>query len=289
MKICCTVLLLVCLPTVSCAQVPFLKKKDKDSKTHEPGAVVDTLRSGTAAQRSQLATELGIMTPNFSNPTTKSDVPCAKFDHVDERRVRLRTDAENAVIIAGSGECDSTYIIVFDKAQKSEWRHLPTVRLAARAQPPEVTFAELIQPGVSEIVVHREMTRDSGSAQQENFVVLKLLHDWLVPVLDTAERVELTMPDRPENDADNVEQSQQSTFHLMKADPNSGASARILEKEVLKQRKTNLTRYRLWSWDPELERFRSSPHDGSEIPQPSPPKKAAAQSAGGAAVQPKQK
>ena len=287
MKICCTLVILVCFPAVSCAQLPFLKK-NKDSKAHEPDAVFDTLRSGSAVQRSQLATELGIMTPNFSSPTAKSNAPCVNFDHVDERRVRLRTDAENVVIVASSGECDSTYIIVFDKAQKSEWHHL-AVRLAARAQPPEISFAELIQPGVSEIVVHREITRDSGSAQQENFVVLKLLHDWLVPVLDTAERVELTMPDQPENDADNVEQSQQSTFRLMKADPNSGASTRILEKEVLKQRKTNLTRYRLWSWDPELERFRSSPHDGSEIAQPPPPKNAATPSAGGAAVQPKQK
>src|SRR5208283_2241782 len=184
---------------------------------------------------------------------------------------------------------DSTYIIVFDKVPKSQWRQLPMVRLAARTQRPEVSFAELIQPGVSEIVVHRETTHNSGNAQQENFVVLKLLHDRLVPVLDTVERLELTMPDRPEYHADNVVQSQQSTFSLIQADPNSGASTHILEKEVLKERKTNLTRYRLWSWDPELERFRSSPHDGSEIAQPALPKKAAAQSAAGTAVQPKQK
>jgi hypothetical protein len=268
MKICCTLLLLVCFTAVAFAQVPFLKKKEKESKTYEPDAVANTLRSGSAVQRSQLATELGIITPNFSFPATKSDAPCVNFDHVDKQRVRLRTDAENAVIIASSGECDSIYILVFDKVQKSEWRQLPAVRLAARTQRPEVSFAELIQPGVSEIVVHRETTRNSGNAQQENFVVLKLLHNRLVSVLDTVERLELTMPDRPENNADNVVQSQQSTFSLVQADPKSGASTCILEKEVFKERKTNLTRYRLWSWDPELERFRSSPHDGSGIAQP---------------------
>jgi hypothetical protein len=166
---------------------------------------------------------------------------------------------------------------------------LPTVRLAARTQRPEVSFAELIQPGVSEIVVHRATTRLSGGARQENFVVLKLLHGRLVPMLDTVERLELTMPDRPENEADNVVQSQQSTFRLLQTEPNSGASTHILEKAVIKERKTNITCYRLWSWDPELERFRSSPHDGSEIAQPALPKKAAAQSAGEMAVQPKQK
>lgn len=288
MKIRCTFILLVCFTVVSSAQVPFFKKKDQDFKTHEPNAVADTLRSGSAEQRSQLATELGIMTPNFSSATAKSNAPCVTFNHVDERQVRLRADAENAVIIAASGECDSTYIIVLDKAPKSEWRHLQTVRLAARVRAPEVSFAELIQPGVSEIVVHRETTRDSGSAQQENFVVLKLLHDRLVPVLDTVERLKVTMPDRPANDADNVEQTQQSTFRLVKVDPSPGASTRLLEKEVITERKTNLTRYRLWSWDADLERFRSSPHDGSEIAQPAPPKKAAPKSAG-AAVQPKQK
>ncbi len=40
-------------------------------------------------------------------------------------------------------------------------------------QRPEVTFAELIQPKVSEILVHHEISRDSGSVQQENFVSLE--------------------------------------------------------------------------------------------------------------------
>ncbi len=40
------------------------------------------------------------------------------------------------------------------------------------------------------------------------------------------------MHDRPENDADNLEQSQQSTFREIKGNPNSRASMRILEKEV---------------------------------------------------------
>ncbi len=287
MKICCTVLLVACFTAVSFPQVPFLKKKDKDS--HEPDMVVETLRSGSAAQRNQLATELGIMAPNSSSPTAKSNAQCVNFEHVDERRVRLGTDSDNAVIIAESSECDSTYIIVFGREQKSEWRHLPTLRLATRVQPPEISFAELIQPGISEIVVHREITRDTGSAQQENFVVLKLLHDRLVPVLDTVERLELTMPDRPENDADNLEQSQQSTFRQIKGDPKSGASTRILEREEFKERKTNFTRYRLWIWDPDMERFRSSPDDGSQLTQSPAPKKTAAQSVGGAgAAQPKQ-
>ena len=279
MKILGTWLLMACFTVLSFAQIPFLNKKDKDFKIHDPGAVVATLRSGSDVQRSQLATELGIMTPISTNTAAKSNSPCVNFDHVDERQVRLRAGAENEVIIAGSAECDSAYVIAFEKAPKSEWRYLSTVWLAARARPAEVSFAELVQPGVSEIVVHRETTRDGGNAQQENFVVLKLLHDRLVPVLDTVERLELTMPERVENNADNVMQTQQSTFRVMKADLKSGASTRILEKEVLKERKTELTRYRLWSWDPEMERFRSSPHDGSGFappaPQPAPPAAAA--------------
>ena len=221
--------------TTSSAQVPF-EEEGQGLQTHEPDAVADTLRSGNPEQRSQLATELDIMAPNFSNPSAKSDAPCVSFDRVDERQVRLRADADNAVIVADSGECDSTYLIVFDKEKKSEWRHVQTVRLSARVQHPEVSFAELVQPGISEVVVHRETTRDSGSAQQENFVILKLLHDRLVPVLDTVERYDLVMPNVPENDADNVEQSQQSTFTVVKGDAKAGPGTRILEKEVLKEK-----------------------------------------------------
>lgn len=267
MKIFCTALLIACLVAVSSAQVPFLKKKDKDFKTREPDAVAETLRSGNPEQRSQLATELEITAPNFSSQATKSNAPCVSFDRVDERQVHLRADADNAVLVADSGECDSTYLIVFDKEHKGEWRHLQTVRLLSRVAHPEVTFAELIQPGISEIVVHRETVQDSGGAQQANFVVLKLLHNRLVPVLDTVEKYELVMPNRPENDADDVEQSQQSTFTVKKADAPHGPGIRILEKELLKEGKTSLTLYRNWSWDPELERFRSTAYDGNELAQ----------------------
>jgi hypothetical protein len=287
MKIFYTSVLVVYFVVVSFAQVPFLKKKDQDFKTREPDAVAGTLRSGNPTQRSQLATELEIMAPNFSDPAAKSNAPCVSFNRVDERRVRLRADADNAVIVADSGECDSTYLIVFDKERKSEWRHVQTVRLSWHIQHPEVSFAELVQPGVSEVVVHRETTRDSGSAQQENFMVLKLLHNRLVPVLDAVERYKLVMPNLPENDADNVEQSQQSTFTVVKGDAKVGPATRILEKEVLKEKKTSLTLYRYWSWDPELERFRSTAYDGSKDEQAAPPakppaKKPPAKKAGGA-------
>jgi hypothetical protein len=288
MKIFCASVLVVYFVAVSFAQVPFLKKKDQDFKTHEPDAVAGTLRSGNPTQRSQLATELDIMAPNFSDPAAKSNAPCVSFNRVDERRVRLRADADNAVIVADSGECDSTYLIVFDKERKSEWRHVQTVRLSWHIQHPEVSFAELVQPGVSEVVVHRETTRDSGSAQQENFVVLKLLHNRLVPVLDTVERYKLVMPNRPENDADNVEQTQQSTFTVVKGDAKVGPATRILEKEVLKERKESLTLYRYWSWDPELERFRSTAYDGSKDEPAAPTAKPPAKSAD-AAIQPKRK
>jgi hypothetical protein len=282
MKIFCTSVLIVSFVAVSVAQVPFLKKKDKDFKTHEPDAVAETLRSANPTLRSQLATELDIMAPDFSNPAAKPSAPCVSFDRVDEQQVRLRADADNAIIVANSGECDSTYLIVFEKEQKSEWRHVQTVRLSAHVEHSEVSFAELVQPGVSEVVVRHETTRDSGSAQQENFVVLKLLHNRLVPVLDTVARYDLVMPNVPDNDADNVEQSQKSTFTVVKGDAKVGPGTHILEKEVLTEKKTSLTLYRYWSWDPGLERFRSTAYHGSKDEPATPAKKPAAKKAGAA-------
>jgi hypothetical protein len=261
--------LVVALVMPVSAQFPF-GKKDKEFQTHEPDAVAGTLRGGDPTQRSQLATELAIMAPNPSDQAAKSNAPCVSFDRVDEHQVRLRADADNAVLVADSGECDATYLIVFDKEKKSEWRHVQTVRLSSHVQHPEVSFAELVQPGVSEVVVHRETTRESGSAQQENFVVLKMLHNRLVPVLDTVERYDLVMPNVPENDADNVEQTQQSSFAVINAQGKTGPPARILEKEVLQQQKTSFTLYRYWNWDPELERFRSTAYDGGDNAQAGP-------------------
>ena len=264
------------LAAAALADFPF-KKKPQEFQTHVPAEVADTLRSGTAVKRNDLALELGIFAPNPSNAAAKSNSPCVTFHHVEERPVTLHAGSENVVLLADSSECDSTYIVVFDKAPKSEWRHVQTVRLPSRAQRPEVTFVELIQPGVSEIVVHHETSRDSGSVQQENFVVLKLLHDRMEVVLDTTERSEITLANRSADETDNLQQTQTSTFELLKAAPNSATMFRILEKQVLTDNKLTITRYRVWTWDPELERFRSSPIDGGDVkPVPPSPKKPAA-------------
>ena len=282
MKILCTSVLILALAATAPADFPF-KKKPAEFTTHKPSDVADTLRSGTAVQRNDLALELGILTPNPSDSATKSNSPCVNFHHVEERSVTLRAGYENVVLLADASECDSTYIVVFDKAPKSEWRHVQTVSLPSRAQRPEVSFAELIQPGVSEIVVHRETTRDSGSAQQESFVVLKMLHDRMEVVLDAAERSELTLANRSAAETDNLEQSQTSTFTLLKSAPKSAATFRFLEKQVSTDNKTTVTLYRVWTWDPELERFRPALFDAGDVRQvPAPAKKPTAKNPGAA-------
>jgi hypothetical protein len=269
MKIFCTSVVLLALVTTAFADLPF-KKKQQTFTTHSPSEVAHTLDEGTPAQRNDLALELGIFAPNPSKPGTNSNSPCVNFHHMESRPVALRSDAENVVVLADSTECESTYILVFDKAPKSEWRHVQTVRLPSRAQRPEITFVELIQPKVSEIVVHHETSRDSGSVQQENFIVLKMQHDRVEVVLDTTERSELTLTNRSAAESDNLQQTQTSTFDLFKAAPNSAAIFRILEKQVLIDNKTIITRYLVWTWDPELERFRASPIDGGDV-RPAPP------------------
>jgi hypothetical protein len=269
MKSFCTFILILALASVALADFPF-KKKEQEFKTHVPADVANTLRSGTAVQRNDLALELGIFAPNPSSAKAKSSAPCVDFHHVEERPVTLHAGSENVVLLADSSECDSAYVVVFDKAPKSEWRHVRTVRLPSPAQRPEVSFVELVHPGVSEIVVHHENTVDSGGAQQEDFVVLKMLGERLEVVLDTTEHSEITLANRSAAETDNLQQTQASTFSELKSPPNSVAQFRILEKQVLTDNKTTITRYLVWTWNPELERFRPAPFDGADA-RPAPP------------------
>jgi hypothetical protein len=276
MKIFCTSFLVFALAVSALADLPF-KKKQQEFVTRKPDEVAHTLDEGTPAQRNDLALELGIFAPNPSRPGTDSNSPCVNFHHMESRRVTLRAGSENVALLADSTECDSTYVVVFDKAPKSEWRHLQTVRLPSRAQRPEISFVELIQPGTSEILVHKETTRDSGGSQQQDFVILKLLGDRVEVVLDATEHSEITLTNRKPAEQDNLTQTQTSTFDLLKSPPNSAATYGILEKEIITDNKTTITRYRVWTWDPELERFRPAPFDGGEArPSPPPAKKAPA-------------
>jgi hypothetical protein len=253
------------------AELPF-KKKQGPFTTHSPSLVAHTLDEGTATQRNDLALELGIFAPNPSKAGTNSNSPCVNFSHMDSRPVALRAGGNSELFVADSRECDSTYIVVFEKATKEEWRHVQTVRLPALAQRPEISFVELIQPGVSEILVHHETTLDTGGKQLQDFVVLKLLGERLEVVVDATEHSEITLANRAPDEADNLTQTQTSTFDLLKAPANSAATYGLLEKEVITDNKTAITRYRVWSWDPELARFRPAPFDGGNA-RPAPPAK----------------
>jgi len=288
MKIVLLIMISLVLCAAASADLPF-KKKQQEFTTHKPNEVAATLRTGTPVQRNDLALELGILAPNPSSQTAKSNSPCVNFHHVEERPVTLRAGAENVVLLADSSECDSVYIVVFDKAPKSEWRHVRTVRLPSRARRPEVTFAEIVQPGVSEILVHHENTLDSGGAQQEDFVVLKMLGERLEVVLDTTEHSEITLTNRTPTEHDNLQQTQTSTFSLLKSAPNSTTAYRILEKEVLTDNKTTITRSRVWTWNPELERFRPAPFDAGDVRRAPPPAKKPPAKTPGAAQPPGEK
>lgn len=267
-----TSLLILSLLSSASAELPF-KKKPQEFQTRVPGEVAHTLQEGTAVQRNDLALELGIYAPNPSSGAVKSNAPCVDFTHMDERQVKLRAEAENALLIAYSSVCDSTYLVVFDKAPKSEWRHVQTIRLAARTGRPEITYAELIQPGVSEMLVYNETTSETVTSSQQDFVVLKLLHDRVEVILDTTQSSEITLTNHTPGDTTNLRQTQTSTFNVMKAPPNSAAQFRILEKEVITDNQVNLTRYRIWTWDPGLERFRPAPYDGANVMRVPPPLK----------------
>jgi hypothetical protein len=289
MKYCHLIVLSLLLCGAASADFPF-KKKPQEFTTHKPDEVAQTLRNGTPVQRNDLALELGIFAPNPSKPGTNSNSPCVNFHHVEERPVTLRAGAENVVLLADSSECDSTYVVVFDKAPKSEWRHVRTVRLPSRARRPEVTFEEVVRPGVSEILVHHENTLDSGGAQQEDFVVLKMLGERLEVVLDTTEHSEITLGNHTPTEDDNLQQTQTSTFSLLKSAPNSTAANRVLEKDVLTDNKTTITRSRVWTWNAELERFRPAPFDAGDVrPAPPPAKKPAAKTPGAKPTTPEPK
>jgi len=253
------------------AELPF-KKKPQEFLTRRPGETAQTLRNGTPVQRNDLALELGILAPNPSGTGAKSNSPCTDFNHVEEKPVTLRADADNVVLLAESTACDSLYVVVFDRAPKSEWRHVQTLRLMARTQPPEVSFAELVQPGISEILVHKEITSDSGNVREQDFVVLKMIRDRIETVLDTTEQSEITLTNRSPEELDNLQQTQKSTFDLLKSPPNSAATYRLLEKEVITDNRTTITRFRMWTWDPQQARFRPAPFDAGNA-RPAPPQK----------------
>jgi len=212
--------------------------------------------SSAAAQRQVDPTKLvhdlraGTVEPDVARAL---DLTCANRElQADTSRVQLTKNQTFSVVQAYDVMCDRRAVVVL-QAAGSRWEHIQTILLSTLlGVQPTVTFPDLLGSGEHEIVVGGQLVDHGTGVDQNNMTIFKLIGDQLQVVFDAPESVHFEQGSA--KGLFSVEQH--SVFRFVQNPESKGKEQMISEVQRLTVGGKTTTRYRNWTWDPALQRFR---------------------------------
>jgi hypothetical protein len=198
----------------------------------------------------KLATDLELMIPKRTRWGATEDMPCTAFPAVEVIPVKLHGN-KSQVLLNISSDCRYTYLVLLEESKANLWRRVQTVSVAAINRTPVVTFESMVSRDAKEIIVKDYETESGSGVSQANMAILKLLDGKLRVVFDEPTHVVYAVPLKGEG---NTEQSEDSEFSIVK---HSGQTSLkdIIQKQVIQDHQTKITRYWEYEWVPELQKF----------------------------------
>lgn len=227
-----------------------------------PQEVRHHLMEGNKEQKRGLSERLGLSLPRgarWGNP----EISCQEFTSVEIHRVVLESPGPQFVLLARSSDCEFQFLMVFQERHQGEWVHVATVPFLAIRWEPEILFLELIRSGESEVIIRNRPTDTGTGMLQRNVTILKLIDGRLRVILDEVERQVFAIPTTRNGESANTEQSQDSEFWLVESEPWETSIRQIVEKQLIRDHRTQIVRWRLFIWKPELQVFEPIGTDGN--------------------------
>ena len=220
-----------------------------------PEAIVRVLRNGPEQEKKRMAELLSFRVPRYAR-VGAPQVPCSDFDSIDSQSVTLQLPGPQVVLHAvGQFGCQYDFLAIL-QLEATGWTHLGTIPLLSKYRSPKVRFISLVSSAEKDIVVN-DNTVDYGTGIfQRDMTVWALVGSRLEIVFDEIENLTFAVGVRKNGEFGNTQQSQHSLFTFVPAEGQDAPGYRdILEKQVLSDHETTLTRWRLFVWRPEFGRF----------------------------------
>lgn len=201
----------------------------------------------------KLATDLDLMIPKRAINGATADEPCTQFSAVEVIPVKFHGN-HSQVLLNISSVCWYTYLVLLEESKANAWRHVQTVPVGAKYNAPVVTFESMISRDAKEMIV-KDYENDSGTGiLQTNMAIWKLLDGRLRVVFDEPTHTQFDIPLNPKGPDYSTEQSEDSDFSIVKGSGQTGLKD-IVQKQVIRDHKTKITRYWEYGWVPELQKF----------------------------------
>jgi hypothetical protein len=225
--------------------------------TLTPDEMKVLLLSGTDSQRAQLSRDLSLRIPRTTRHHAKADISCTNFDSVQSSIVTLEHPGPQAVLfIVASLSCGSAFVVVLEQTSGEGWKRLDTVWLLARNRIPRMDFKSLVQADEQEIIVRNNETDTGTGVEVTDLSIFKLFGSRLDLIFDEPEHASFA---EPIGDRQIIDQSEDNEFTFVRdtSELNAGPSLlAILEKQIIRDNHTKMTRWWQYVWIPELRRFR---------------------------------
>lgn len=223
----------------------------------DPEQIKSILITGSETQRSELAKELHLFIPGLGPGDIKNENLCTLFDSVDINYVKLLVPGSQAALnLVAPTWCEYTFLVILRETQPGKWDIIQTVPLWSKYNPPKITFVSLIDPSEKEIIVQDLLTDSGTGILQKNITILKLFADGLKVVFDEPTSVTFAIPIKGKKNSD---QEESNEFSFVKDPDVKNGSNQILQKQMIRDHETRITRWWLYIWAAEIEKFRKVP------------------------------
>jgi hypothetical protein len=226
-----------------------------------PEQIKSSLLRGSDTQRTEFSMNLNLVIPKRTRVGATADIPCTEYDSVEVSHINLLKSDSQAVIKAFSSSCQYTYFVVLEQGKSGAWRYVQTVSIWSKNKTPRVTFENLITSDEKEVVVQDYETDYGSGISQTNITIWKLFRSGLQIVFDEPSHVIFSVPIN-KKESENTDQSEDSEFSFVSTGAAKGESPsrkEIVQKQVIRDHQTKITRSWLYVWAPEIQRFQKQP------------------------------
>jgi len=220
-----------------------------------------SLLQGSDSQLTELSKNLHLVIPKRSRVGATADIPCTEFDSVEISHISLPEHNSPAVIKAFSSSCQYSYLVVLAQTKSNAWEFVQTIPLWSKNKIPMVSFESLTSSKEQAIVVQNYEADYGSGVSQTSMIIWKPFKGGYQVVFDEPSQVIFSVP-IDKKGFENTDQSEDSEFTFVKGVVTRGESANfkyILQKQVIRDHQTIMTRWWRFLWVPEMNRFQKYP------------------------------
>jgi hypothetical protein len=242
-----------------CLLYPFVKASQGSDINQTPEQIKSSLLNEDythEANLPNLVKALNLVIPKEAINGAITDVACNEFDYVELNRVGLLRPVLQAVLIASSASCGYTYLVVLEQTNPNGWRLVRTIPFWSKYNRPRISFESLISQDEKEIIVQNYETYAGTGIFQKHMTIWKLFQDGLRVVLDEPTIVTFSIPIKGGR---NTDQEESSEFNFVMDPEVTEGLKQIIQKQMIRDHKTQITRWWLYLYEAELGRFRKEP------------------------------